>query len=312
MTAYAIAATGTGGHIFPALSVARALHAQGHEIVWFGSPSGMEVNYMQGFEYVPLEVGPINGQTGQMRKLMDSFKAVPKVQERLMRFSVSKAIVFGGYVSVPVGLAAKSTKIPLYVQEQNSKPGRANKMLMPLSEKIFAAHHGVFDSDKIVVTGNPLRFSRPWLKPNNVLVIGGSLGSGFINEIMHEVAGNNQCNFRIIVGSRNFNPIKAKFAGMANVEILEFIDDMYAQYEWADAVISRAGAMTISEVSAMQLPALLIPLANSADGHQVKNAYSAGANFEVMLESACSAVGIRRWLENGPKSALDRILQYLV
>lgn len=310
MTVYAIAATGTGGHIFPALSVARALHSQGHDIVWFGSENGLEAKYLKGFHYVPLACGPVVGNSGQFSRIVDLLKCVPKVQEQFMRYSIEKTIVFGGYVSIPVGLAARGTKTRLFLHEQNAKPGRANKMMMPLAEKAFTAFPGVFEgrADKEVVTGNPLMFKPEWQQPNNILVFGGSLGSGLLNQIMQGVAKNSQANFRIIVGSRNMQEAAAKYADLSNVEVFDFIEDMHSEYQWADAVISRAGALTIAEAQAMGLPMLLIPFAKAADNHQEFNAMSVIGRSEVILESDISEVAILNWIKNGPKSALERIL----
>lgn len=313
MTVYAIAATGTGGHIFPALSVARALHSQGHEIVWFGSENGLESKYLKGFNYVPLPCGPVVGKSNQVSRIMALLKCVPKVQEQFMRYSIEKTIVFGGYVSLPVGLAAKGTKTRLFVHEQNAKPGRANRILVPLAEKVFTAYPGIVDGrqNKEVVTGNPLRFKPEWITPKNVLVFGGSQGSGILNKLMLGVVKNSSANFHLVVGARHMQEVAADYAGIKNVEIYDFIEDMQQEYLWADAVIGRAGALTISEARAMALPMLLIPLANSADDHQVKNAMGVIGHSEVMFESDVSESGILYWLKNGPKSALERILDYV-
>ena len=306
---YAIAATGTGGHIFPALAVARALHAKGHDIVWFGVRDGLELNYMQGFEHVALESG--NNSGGQVSKLIDAFKNVPKVQEKFMRYNIQKTIVFGGFVSVPVGLSAKATKTQLFLHEQNAKAGKANKMLLPLCDRAFTAYPGVFDSNKVVITGNPLRFNKPWAQPENVLVLGGSLGSGFLNEVMHGVVVSAaKTKFKLLVGAAHYESAKAKYTGLENVEVQAFVEDMHALYDWADAVISRAGAITIAEAAMFNLPNLLIPMPNSADNHQFINAMSAGANTECIVEAECNAGKIVNWLNSGPKSALDKILDF--
>lgn len=309
MTVYLIAATGTGGHIFPALSVARALVRRGDKVIWLGSSGGFEADYCKDFDYLPLDVGPVIGKSGKIIRLMKLFLSIPKVISFIKLHRVNKVIVFGGYISVPSGFAAFIARKPLFVQEQNALAGRANKLIKPFAHKIFTSYPKVLSSKRTYLLGNPLRYKKTWVRPSKVLVMGGSLGSLALIKIMKEVVSKvDDIDFKFIVGK---NKMLNELSGIGNVECFDFVDDMAGLYDWADAVVARAGALTISEIKEFGLPALLLPLPSSADNHQYWNAVYAGSGFVFFEERMVKVSDILRWLEKGGNSAVDSIVSYI-
>lgn len=300
MANFAIAATGTGGHVYPAYALAQGLELRGDKVVWFGKVDGLESGYAK--EHVALAVSPVVGTKNKLMRVLGILKVIPKVCRNLR--GIDKVIVFGGYVSVPVGIAALIMRKELIIQEQNAFPGRANRLLFPFASKVFVGFNGAFRGNKVIVTGNPLRFSREWQKPRNILVLGGSLGSAKIYDVILDCAKDvPECSFRVVSGL--VNSVEQK--SLQNVELLEYCEDMDRLYSWADVVISRAGALTISESIEYGLPMLLVPLGTAADNHQEFNARAAHVATTV-LERDFSSLLVKRWLLGGPSSAVSRIL----
>lgn len=298
---YAVAAAGTGGHIYPALAVARELESRGKRVFWFGTPGGLEASYAN--NHIPLKATPVVGLTGKLMRILNLLKIMPQVVKHLRHNKIKKVIVFGGYISVPVGLAASLLGLELYIQEQNAIAGRANRLLFPFAKKVFVAYPRVFCGKKVLLTGNPLRFRNNWRVPKKVLVMGGSLGANSLYAKIVEFAKNlPEYQFRVISGMVN----GAKAGDSENVEIVGFSDDISAMYNWADVVIARSGALTISEAGLFGLPMLLVPLASSADNHQYYNAlYS---NASMVSESVFTFAVLSEWLANGSSTALDKIM----
>lgn len=309
MKVYAIAATGTGGHVFPALVVANALLARGDKVIWFGKTNGIELNFIKGIEHIPLTVAPVVGKQGKVRRILNLLLVIPKVINKMQEHNVDAFIGFGGYVAVPVGIAAKLIGKNCFIHEQNAIAGRANRLLKLWAKKIFTGFPGVLESSKTIFTGNPIRYNKVWLAPSNVLVLGGSLGAKAINQIMKEVAESSlEVNYRIIAGKANYAALGQLCRNCKNIEIFDFVEDMAAMYSWADAVIARSGALTISEVNSFSLPMLLIPLPSSADNHQLYNAMHAGFGATVVEQFNISSSSVLDWLKNGPKGAVDQII----
>jgi len=285
---YALAAAGTGGHVYPALAVADALVASGvprGEIVFFGGDR-MEAETVPaaGFEFVPVEL------RGLKRSLDLQNLGIPKIVrdatrhiESEMRIRGTKVcIVFGGYVSVPAGLAARRVGATVFVQEQNAKPGLANRMVAKMARRVFLgfpAARGQLRRGE--VTGNPLRsefaeFDRDHLRlegrrryglstPAPVLgVLGGSLGAQVLNKAVEAVAMSVEPGDLAIVhltGRPQYDEI-VEVAARSDVEWhpVAFEDRMEMFYAVCDLVLSRAGAMTINELAATGTPAVVVPL----------------------------------------------------
>jgi UDP-N-acetylglucosamine--N-acetylmuramyl-(pentapeptide) pyrophosphoryl-undecaprenol N-acetylglucosamine transferase len=296
-----ISGGGTGGHIFPALAIARAIRKKLPEakILFIGAQGKMEM------EKVPEAGFPIKGLwiSGLRRDLSLSNLAFPfKVVHSLVKalfiirkFKADVAVGVGGFASGPALRAAGMLGIPMLIQEQNSFPGITNKILGKKASKICVAFEGMekfFPADKIVITGNPVRkevieisgkkheaadlFGLSETK-KTLFVVGGSQGAYSINvciERLLPVLKDNNIQLLWQTG-KNFEQraVEAcKSAGYENVKVMGFIKQMELAYAQADLVVSRAGAIAIAELAAVQKPVIFIPLPTAAEDHQMKNA----------------------------------------
>jgi len=301
MTRIIISGGGTGGHIFPAIAIAHALKTlePDVEILFIGAKGRMEM------EKVPAAGYPIRGLwiSGLQRRitwknLSFPFKVISSLisaDRILSQFSPDVVVGVGGYASGPTLRIAVRRKIPALIQEQNSYPGITNKLLGGKVDKICVAYEGMerfFPAGKIILTGNPVR--QDILSPGNktealehfqlhkgkkvVLIIGGSLGSGTINKsILHYLYHHDvQDNYQLLwqTGNYHYNQIKTnqEILDRENVRIVPFIDRMDLAYAAADIIVSRAGAIAISELCIIGKPVILIPSPNVAEDHQTKNA----------------------------------------
>lgn len=289
---------GTGGHIFPALSIADELRNRyGAEILFVGAENRMEMTRVPeaGYKIIGLPVAgffrkKIWKNLGVLKKLWKSMGMAKKI---ISDFRPDIVIGVGGYASGPTLKAAQKAGIPTLIQEQNSFAGVTNKLLAKKAEKICVAYEGMdrfFPSDRIVMTGNPIRSSLLQnslskkearesfgLDPERptVLVVGGSLGALTVNESLEkglhtltdhgiQVIWQTGKNF----GNRGTETAK----GMKGTVVTPFISNMAAAYRSADLVVSRAGAGSISELQALGKPCVLVPSPNVAEDHQTFNA----------------------------------------
>jgi UDP-N-acetylglucosamine--N-acetylmuramyl-(pentapeptide) pyrophosphoryl-undecaprenol N-acetylglucosamine transferase len=296
-----ISGGGTGGHIFPALAIARALKKKlpQVQILFIGAKGKMEM------EKVPAAGFPIKGLwiSGLKRELSAGNLMFPlKVIHSLIkaaciirRFKADVAVGVGGFASGPALRAAGMLGIPTLLQEQNSFPGITNKLLGKKAKKICVAYEGMekfFPTDKIIITGNPIRkevieiegkkneagiyFSLNAGK-KTVLVVGGSQGAYSINtciEMLLPLLKEKQVQLLWQTG-RNFEQRAREAcvkAGYGEVKVVDFIQRMDLAYSLADLVISRAGAIVIAELAAVRKPVIFIPLPTAAENHQMKNA----------------------------------------
>jgi UDP-N-acetylglucosamine--N-acetylmuramyl-(pentapeptide) pyrophosphoryl-undecaprenol N-acetylglucosamine transferase len=301
MTRIIISGGGTGGHIFPAIAIANALKVlePDIEILFIGAKGKMEM------EKVPAAGYKIRGLwiSGLQRRVtwknlsfpLKVISSLIQADRILTKFRPDAVIGVGGYASGPALRIAVRRKIPALIQEQNSYPGITNKLLGGKVDKICVAYEGMqrfFPSGKIILTGNPVR--QDILSPGNktealehfhlhkdkkvVLIIGGSLGSGTINKsVLHHLYQQDvQDNFQLLwqTGNYHYNSIKSnqKILNRENVQIYPFIDRMDLAYTSADIIVSRAGAIAISELCIIGKPVILIPSPNVAEDHQTKNA----------------------------------------
>lgn len=287
-----IMAGGTGGHIFPALAVAQGLIARGVEVAWLGRAEGMEADIVTkaGLPLFTIHVGGLRGH-GWRRLVLAPWQllcAVKQARQHMQHWQPDLVFGFGGYVSGPGGVAAFLRRIPLFIQEQNAVPGYTNRILAKMAKKVFAAFPGAFkDSARLKISGNPLRQSLLQLSdpkarlgtrqgPVHILVMGGSQGAKALNEAVPEALKKalNESTVRVQhqSGPHHYDAVVAAYANMNGVEVMPFIDDMAAAYNWADLVIARAGAATVSELAAIGLASVLIPYPHAVDDHQTKNA----------------------------------------
>lgn len=288
-----IMAGGTGGHIFPALAVATYLRDKGHQVTWLGTKRGLEARVVPeaGFEIDWLSVNGLRGK-GVFSLLLAPFMLIKACWQALAVIRARKPNVvlgMGGFVAGPSGLMATLTGCPLVIHEQNRIPGTTNRLLSKIATAVLEAFPGSFrKSVSAICTGNPLRKEIERLaslekeeKPDgaklNLLVIGGSLGAAVLNETVPAALKKLPNLSQIAVihqsGEKTLELAQSAYEGIdAEVEVTPFIEDMAAVYSWADLVICRAGAMTVSEVAAASLTALFVPLPHAIDDHQTANA----------------------------------------
>lgn len=286
-----IMAAGTGGHVFPGLAAAAALRRRGHEVFWLGTPSGME-NRLVPQSGIAMEVIAIQGlrRNGVLRWLSAPFQlahSLWQVARIIRRRRPDLALGMGGFVTGPGGVMARLMGIPLVIHEQNAVPGMANRYLSHLANRVLEAFPGSFPAEQAVrAVGNPVRNEIAALEAPEqrlagrtgqprLLVVGGSLGAQALNEILpHGLA---QSGLAIEVrhqagrGKLELAQEHYRAAGIA-AQVSEFIDDMAAAYAWADLVVCRAGALTVSELAAAGVAAILVPYPYAVDDHQTRNA----------------------------------------
>lgn len=288
-----VMAGGTGGHVFPALAVARNLAQQGWHVQWLGTADRMEARLVPqyGFDIAFIDIKGVRGN-GVLRKLAAPFKllrAVWQARRVIRRFKPDVVMGMGGYASAPGGVAAKLAGIPLVLHEQNAIPGMTNKLLSKLASRTLCAFDNTFSEVDAEVVGNPIRQELIALgqEPRSssasealkVLVVGGSLGARVFNEVMPETVAkvSQQCSVTVWhqAGKGNQAALKQAYQQVGQedrVNVADFIDDMEAAYRWADVVVCRAGALTVSELATVGLPAILVPLPHAVDDHQTRNA----------------------------------------
>lgn len=287
-----IAGGGTGGHVFPAIAIADELSKamDNIEILFVGSLGKLEMEKVPdaGYKIIGL---PIKGFERKIsfqnfKTIFLLFWSLIKSIKIILQFKPDLAIGVGGYASGPVLFICTLLRKPILLQEQNSYPGITNKILSKGADKICVAYHNMerfFDKSKIVLTGNPVRANiqlseAKELTEKNVLVVGGSLGARTINDSILaglDILAKESVNLKWQTGKLYFNEINNVLKNKPlNVEILPFINDMKAAYSFADVIVSRAGAIAISELCIVGKPVILIPSPNVAEDHQTKNALS--------------------------------------
>jgi UDP-N-acetylglucosamine--N-acetylmuramyl-(pentapeptide) pyrophosphoryl-undecaprenol N-acetylglucosamine transferase len=295
-----ISGGGTGGHIYPAISIAQALEAQGAmELLFVGAQGKMEMRKVPeaGYKIVGLWISGLQRKLS-LQNLLFPFKVISslfKSYSLIRNFKPDAVIGVGGYASGPLLYAAASKKIPTLIQEQNSYAGLTNKWLSKRVNKICVAYEGMekyFPKEKLIVTGNPVRntivldpirkeeayafFGFDAQKPV-ILMTGGSLGARTLNEAM--LAGLEKYaaeGIQIIwqTGGFYFEEMKTRTTdkSMINVKMVDFLREMDFAYAIADVVIARAGALSIAELELTGKASILIPSPNVAEDHQTLNA----------------------------------------
>lgn len=295
-----IMAGGTGGHIFPALAVARRLRERGVPLLWMGSRTGMENRIVPqaGIRLLSISVTGLRGR-GVLAIPCAPLKLLLALTQALLlmlRNRPAAVLGMGGFVSGPGGLAAWLLRVPLLLHEQNAVLGYTNRLLAPLATRLMEAFPGSFRRPGAVHTGNPVRAEIAAILPPEsrtreagrmrVLVLGGSQGARVLNEVVpaalaelgKAASGTGQHAVTAIevwhqAGAGKLGHTRDAYA-RSGIEsrVEEFIDAMEAAYTWADLVICRAGAMTIAELSAAGIASVLIPYPYAVDDHQTVNA----------------------------------------
>lgn len=285
-----IVAGGTGGHIFPGLSVAQALVEKGWRVCWAGNPNAMEGRLVpkHHIEMYPLVFAGFRGK-GLLSQLAMPFKLVRALWQARQILTKNKPAVvlgMGGYVAFPMGLAAKLAHIPVVVHEQNSVAGLTNKLLAKVAAQSLVAFPNALPLAQWV--GNPVRSeianqADPAIRfaertgPLRLLVVGGSLGAQALNETVPKAIALMPVDQRPELihqaGAGHAQLLQESYkAANVNAKVVEFIDDMAREFAQADVVICRAGAMTVSEVAVIGVAALFVPFPYAVDDHQTTNA----------------------------------------
>ncbi|EML1936361.1 undecaprenyldiphospho-muramoylpentapeptide beta-N-acetylglucosaminyltransferase [Providencia stuartii] len=287
-----VMAGGTGGHVFPGLAVAHYLQAQGWEILWLGTADRMEATLVpqHGIDIEFIRISGLRGK-GIMALAAAPWrigKAVCQAKAIIKQYRPDAVLGMGGYVSGPGGIAAWLSGVPVILHEQNGIAGLTNKWLSKIAKRVLQAFPGAFPHAPIV--GNPVRkdvLALPLPEERllnrderiRVLVVGGSQGARILNQIMPEVAEKvgKQLNIWHQAGKGSKESTEAlynerlKNSVNSEYKVTEFIDDMAQAYAWADIVICRSGALTVSEIAAAGLPAIFVPFQHK-DRQQYWNA----------------------------------------
>lgn len=289
-----IMAAGTGGHIFPGLAIAQTMKARGWEVSWLGTLHGMERELVpkHGIEMDSIDFAGLRGKglahsVSGVRKMVAGFAACLGI---LKRRRPDVVLGMGGYVTVPGGVTAKLRSIPLALVNADAALLLSNKTLAPLADRVLFGFPADFGSakNKAIVTGNPIRreiiaLPEPAARyashsgPLRVLVVGGSLGAKALNECLPAALARMPLETRPVVthqsGKQHVDALRAAYEkAQVQAEVVDFIDDMPRRYAEADLVICRAGAITVSELTAAGVASVLVPLVVSTTSHQRDNA----------------------------------------
>ncbi len=300
-----VMAGGTGGHIFPALAVAKEIMARGIPVVWLGTRKGLEAKIIPA-EDIPvkwLSVSGIRGK-GKLRLLLAPFMLSWAMMQALwVMISLRPRAVLGmgGFVTGPGGLAAKLTFRPVCIHEQNAIPGMTNRLLSKIAKHVCIAFPGSFGKlKKTTLTGNPVRAEIVAIEDpesrfaertesTRLLVLGGSLGAQAINETLPQalalLSPEMMPEVRHQAGARNLEGAidSYKKAGV-NITPVAFIENMAEAYAWADLILCRAGALTLAEITAAGVASILVPFPYAVDDHQTANAkYLTDANAAILI-----------------------------
>jgi UDP-N-acetylglucosamine--N-acetylmuramyl-(pentapeptide) pyrophosphoryl-undecaprenol N-acetylglucosamine transferase len=281
---FLISAAGTGGHVFPALEFGKECIKNNHEIIWIGTKTGIEKKVVP--NNIKLLTIPMKGFRGKnlifkIISLIGLIASILKCIFYLQKNKIDYVVCFGGYISLPVGLSAWICRKPLFLHEQNAIMGTSNNALKKLSKIIFLGFsiNEPFTS-KMMLVGNPIKKSRESLlekkqhQPLRVYVTGGSQGSEFINQNVPIAlnALNIPLEVRHQSGNGKSEGVKELYSSNISVEVEEFYDSPHDEILWSDFIISRAGALSLSEAVTLKRGSVIIPLPSAIDNHQLLNA----------------------------------------
>ena len=323
-----IMAGGTGGHVFPGLAIAKALRNHNCSVIWLGTKLGIESKVVSeaGFKIEYINVGGLRGKTLKaffysLFKLLMAFAHSFVI---LLRHRPDVILGMGGYVSGPGALAAFLLRYPVIIHEQNAIAGGTNKILARIASLVIEAFPGSFPENiKAQTIGNPVRQDITLLDPPNIrlkdrkgpikiLVIGGSQGSLILNnslpKVFNDLASSAKLEVLHQAGEKTLSEAQKGYEDVSvGLYLVEFIDDMADAYNWADIVICRSGAMTVTELMTVGLPAILIPFSLAIDDHQTANANvmkkigAAEIIHEKELKNGKLTLLLRNWIEDRSK-----------
>lgn len=313
-----IMAGGTGGHVYPALAVARELLAQRVPVVWLGTRAGIEARVVPA-SGIPIRWLSISGLRGKgLSALLVPFKllfACLQAAWAIIRSRPRVVLGMGGYAAAPGGFMCRLLMKPLVIHEQNAVAGFTNRLQSKLANSVLQAFPNTFPPELHAYhTGNPVRedianipLPEARLSPRKgrlrLLVIGGSQGSMFLNDIVPRAVATMPSavwpEIRHQAGKGHLDATQQKYRSKdINAEVTTFIDDMAEAYAWADIAVCRAGAMTVAELAAAGLPSILVPFPQAVDDHQTRNARFLADNGAAILanQAILSPEALGDWL----------------
>ena len=289
-----ILAGGTGGHVFPALAVARELKQRGVPVIWVGTERGIEARVVPsaGFSLALVHVQGLRGK-GMKQYLRAPFiiaKAMLEGLKIIRKYKPCAVLGMGGFVSGPCALVGVIFRKPLIIHEQNAVIGLTNRILAPLSEIMFTGFPIKSKKASIEYCGNPVRnelmsMADPKVRLNRsdkrkrLLIVGGSLGALALNELLPQtvkiISDSMQIDVWHQTGANKRERVLWSYQQQdIHAQVDEFIDDMAKAYAWADLIVCRSGAITLAEIAAVGLGSVLVPYPYAVDDHQTANAHS--------------------------------------
>lgn len=314
-----IMAAGTGGHVFPAICIARELQRAGARIHWLGTRTGMENKLLQEERY-PFHAITATGLRGsslrqRLRAPSMLLRSLWQALRILRRVKPDCLLGMGGYVSGPGALAGRLLRIPVLIHEQNAVPGYANQLISRWADRIFEAFPGTFPADdRVEFTGNPVRDEivtvgrerryRPRKGSMRLLVLGGSQGAQALNVLIPELIATwpgkkspevlHQCGAATLAATmQRYHQLGVDLAG--SHRLVGFLREIADAYAWADLVLCRSGASTVAEIAACGLPAIFVPYPHHEDRQQLLNArwLAARQAAEIIEQSELSVSRLR-------------------
>jgi UDP-N-acetylglucosamine--N-acetylmuramyl-(pentapeptide) pyrophosphoryl-undecaprenol N-acetylglucosamine transferase len=285
---FLLMAGGTGGHVFPALAVARALREQGAEVEWLGTARGIEAQLIPAAD-IPLHFITVEGVRGRgalalAKAPLQIVRAISQARAIVKKVAPDAVLGFGGFATGPGGVAARLCGLPLIIHEQNAVAGTTNRLLARIANRVLEAFPSGLPGGKQVgnpVRGEIVRLPEPAtrvarVQPLRLLVLGGSLGAVAINELVPQAVTLLEPALRPRIvhqaGERHLDVAQEAYrqAGV-EAQVVPFIADMAAAYGNADLIICRSGALTVSEIAAAGVGAIMVPFPFAIDDHQTKN-----------------------------------------
>ncbi len=325
-----IMAGGTGGHIMPGLAIANEMRNRGWNVLWLGHPDRMEGQLVpvHGFKLEALKFDGVRGK-GIAALIKLPFRlmcACVQAWKVMTRTRPDVVLGMGGYVAFPGGLVSFIKRIPLVIHEQNAVAGTANRYLAKIAKTVIAGFPASLRG--AVVLGNPVRSDLSSLRPITerysdrndalrVLVIGGSLGAMVLNKVLPEAIALINTDKRPQIwhqsGEQHISSLESDYRTYGvQARTDAFIDDMAEAYSWADVVVCRAGAMTVSELAVAGVAALFIPLPHAIDDHQTANAkyLSECGGAWLCKQSEFTAEWLAQWLQGLSRSKLQEVASH--
>ena len=293
-----LVAGGSGGHIYPALELAKYFKDKGEEVLLAGSKNSMEETIYKesGLDYVTLDI--------TKRKIKSFFNNYKDINEIYKKYKPDKIILFGNYISASFALVAILKKIPIYLHEQNVVYGKANKLLARFAKRIYLSlpiENNAFKRKSLLV-GNPkgdiTKFDDIYLPRNkkNVFIVMGSLGSETINNLLLDLTKicDSSINYHIVTGKKHYENFNNKYMKKDNAFIYPYLNNLIAYTSKCDLFVSRSGATTLTEIINYKIPSILIPSPYVSNNHQFKNAKFLSDNDAAYLmeENNISASGL--------------------